>query len=149
MLYTKYLTLFLFISCASGSPPYTNEWKTVSGEDLFFAGVPGQASEKAISAESVSMKQRTCTEATKTLSTSSKITQYLLQSERQELSEAEIKDLSKHILQYRITPTLVECQPGAKDSIFGGIDWATCQCLYSYKYPGGREQWREDILKAR
>jgi hypothetical protein len=116
---------------------------------MFFAGISAQASEKAISADSVSMKQRTCIDAAKTISISPKISKYLVDTEKQTLSDAEVRELGKLIAAYRITPVLIECQAGPKDSLFGGTDWASCQCLYSFHYPGGRTALQQDIMKVR
>ncbi|MDZ4726238.1 MAG: hypothetical protein SH817_08770 [Leptospira sp.] len=148
----RYLISFAFISlitCASGFVSYKSEWKQTELGEAFFANLEGVASEKSISADSVSMKQRSCIDATKTLSTSTKVSKLLINAEGQNLEEHELKDLSKLIFSYQITPVLIECQPGKSESLFGGINWTTCQCLYSYKYPGGRKQFQNDLIKVK
>ncbi len=140
---------FFGFSCASTFVPYSNEWKVKDGADTFYAGIFSEASEKSILTGSVSMKQRTCIDATKAISTSSKISKYLVDAEKQSLTESELTELRKLIGNYRITPVLLECQPGPKDSFFGGSDWASCQCLYSFTYPGGRQSLQNDIMKVK
>jgi hypothetical protein len=95
------------------------------------------------------MKQRTCIDAAKTISTSSKVSKYLLDAEKMTLTNSELQELGKQIATYRITPILVECQPGPKESLFGGLDWASCQCLFSISYPGGRTGLQHDIMKVK
>lgn len=147
---TKYLILALLsLSCASTFKPYTSEWKVSDGNEIFYAGISAKASEKAVATDSVSMKQRTCIDAAKSISTSPKISKFLVDAEKQTLSESELRELGKQIASYRITPVLLECQPGPKDSMFGGTDWASCQCLYSVIYPGGRSALQQDILKVK
>jgi hypothetical protein len=145
----KSLFVLSCLSCATTFVPYKSEWKQSPSGDVFYAGISASASEKATQIDSVSMKQRTCIDATKTISTSPKISQLLVDAEQQEISASEVKELGKLIASYKITPNLIECQPKSKDSFFGGVDWSNCQCLYSVVYPGGRAQLQKNILKVK
>ncbi|TGN13710.1 hypothetical protein [Leptospira ilyithenensis] len=141
--------LILFGFYCTNFQPYHTEWKLSKDSDVFLAAVNAKASEKAISQDSIAMKRTTCVDAAKLLSTSARLTRYLVESEKTSLTESELQSLTKIVSSYNITPAIEECQSVPIESLFGSSEWESCQCLFSIAYPGGRKKFKTDLEHIR
>ncbi|TGM45273.1 hypothetical protein [Leptospira vanthielii] len=147
----KYLIpflLLLLITCQSYMP-WKSEWKTKDGTEVFYAAVSAKASVQAIESGSLAMRRSTCVNATNLLSTSPKLTSILLEQESIQLDEVETKDLGRLISALKIKPKQDSCQPEDIGYFFTSPAWETCQCLYIIEYPGGRNQFRQDLTQIK
>ncbi|MCW7470756.1 hypothetical protein [Leptospira kanakyensis] len=148
MKYLYFSTLLTLITCQSYMP-WKSEWKTVNGNEVFYAAVSAKASNQAIESGSLAMRRTTCVNATNLLSTSPKLTTILLEQESIQLDEVEIKDLGRLIATHKIKPKQDSCQSEESGMFFSSPAWETCQCLYAIEYPGGRKQFRQDITQIK
>lgn len=147
----KYQTPFLLsllITCQSYMP-WKSEWRTRDGVEVFYAAVSAKASQQAIESGSLAMRRSTCVNATNLLSTSPKLTSILLEQESIQLDEVETKDLGRLISAHKIKPKLDSCQTENSGYFFANPAWETCQCFYIIEYPGGRNQFRQDLTQIK
>ncbi|XDD48589.1 hypothetical protein AB3N60_19310 (plasmid) [Leptospira sp. WS39.C2] len=148
MKYSPILLLFFLITCQTYSP-WKSEWKQKDGIEVFYAAVSAKASAQAIESGSLAMRRTTCVNATNLLSTSPKLTNILLEQESVELTETEMKDLARLISAHKIKPKQDSCQSEEGGFFLSSPAWENCQCLYTIEYPGGRAQFRKDLVQVK
>ncbi|TGK86164.1 hypothetical protein EHQ31_18515 [Leptospira montravelensis] len=140
--------LLFFTACQSYTP-WRSEWRNKNGVEVFYAAVSAKASPQAIESGSLAMRRSTCVNATNLLSTSPRLTSILLEQESIQLNEIETKDLARLISSHKIKPKQDSCQSEDIGYIFVSHAWETCQCLYTIEYPGGRNQFRQDLTQVK
>ncbi|MDF3822120.1 hypothetical protein P3G55_19600 [Leptospira sp. 96542] len=143
------LFCFLILVGCAAYTAWHSEWRTLGNQEYFFASIQAKASAKATQSGSLAMRRTTCVDATNLLSTSSKLTATLVDFEKYELTETELKDLGRLIALYKIKPKQESCQSSTGSGFFANPAWETCECLYSIEYPGGRKKFREDLTQVK
>ncbi|GBF51806.1 hypothetical protein LPTSP4_33440 [Leptospira ryugenii] len=137
-------SLLLLIACHSANKPYPSEWKHFGNEDRFYLGIPGKASEKAKSVESLSMRQSSCRESADLYAKSPYLWRKFIITNAHNITKEESKAFETHLISMQLKPVLEECQSILEPTLSDG-EWYACECLYFITYPGGKVQFEKDL----